>query len=103
MSKKDNFKFPFEQFLAQLEQIEKLYTSPVVDVSAQQQAIRHAFEQPLAAFEKSVLPFEQFRAQSEKIGALFSSPVIEMAQQQQNIYNRLVADAFTGFHEILVR
>ena len=37
MSKKDNFKFPFEQFRTQLEQIEKLYTSPIVDVIAQQQ------------------------------------------------------------------
>ena len=94
MSKKDNFKFPFEQFHAQLEQIGKLYTSPLIDTVAQQQALLRSFEQPLAAFEKSVLPFEQFRAQSEKIGMLFSSPVIEMAQRQQNIYGNLVADAF---------
>ena len=99
MSKKDNFKFPFEQFHAQLEQIGKLYTSPLIDTVTQQQALLRSFEQPLAAFEKSQLPFEQFRAQSEEIGTLFSSPVIEIAQQQQNIYNNLVADAFTGFHE----
>ena len=101
MSKKDNFKFPFEQFHAQLEQIGKLYTSPLIDTVAQQQALLRSFEQPLAAFEKSVLPFEQFRAQSEKIGMLFSSPVIEIAQQQQNIYNSLVADTFLGFRESL--
>jgi len=101
MSKKDNFKFPFEQFHAQLEQIGKLCTSPLIDTVAQQQALLRSFERPLAAFEKSVLPFEQFRAQSEKIGMLFSSPVIEIAQQQQNIYNSLVADTFLGFRESL--
>lgn len=101
MNKKDNFKFPFEQFHAQLEQIEKLYTSPLIDTVTQQQALLHSFAQPLAAFEKSVLPFEQFRVQSEKIGTLFSSPISEMARQQQNIYNSLVADTFLGFRESL--
>lgn len=102
MSKKDNFKFPFEQFHAQLEQIGKLYTSPLIDTVTQQQALLRSFEQPLAAFEKSQLPFEQFRAQSEEIGTLFSSPVIEIAQQQQNIYNSLVADAFKSpLHDLV--
>lgn len=101
MNKKDNFKFPFEQFHAQLEQIEKLYTSPLIDTVTQQQALLHSFAQPLAAFEKSVLPFEQFRVQSEKIGTLFSSPIIEMARQQ-NIYGSLIADAFKApLHDLV--
>lgn len=102
MNKKDNFKFPFEQFHAQLEQIEKLYTSPLIDTVTQQQALLRSFAQPLAAFEKSVLPFEQFRVQSEKIGTLFSSPISEMARQQQNIYNSLVADTFKSpLHDLV--
>lgn len=102
MNKKDNFKFPFEQFHAQLEQIEKLYTSPLIDTVTQQQALLHSFAQPLAAFEKSVLPFEQFRVQSEKIGTLFSSPISEMARQQQNIYSSLIADAFKSpLHDLV--
>ena len=54
MSKKDNFKFPFEQFHAQLEQIGKLYTSPLIDTVTQQQALLRSFEQPLRSVYKEL-------------------------------------------------
>ena len=53
MSKKDNFKFPFEQFHAQLEQIGKLCTSPLIDTVAQQQALLRSFERPLFLSRKT--------------------------------------------------
>ena len=95
MNKKDNFKFPFEQFRTQLEQIEKLYTSPIVDVIAQQQNFYNS------------LVADTFTGFRESIGSLNIQPIfhddaitaafrktIEPMQRMVNNYSKSIGTQF---------